>query len=120
MNASKGSGAVKCTCYNATRTLYDYASSENAMICSCYVSVPRIRFIKCVKRRDELVLRGVKRWERRCGVCDWKTSVAEYRIQPNCDTVPLGVLYCDFGSKDPVGTTSTLEGLSSSLLLGIV
>ncbi|CAK8988466.1 unnamed protein product [Durusdinium trenchii] len=23
-----------------------------------------IRFIKCVKRRDELVLRGVKRWER--------------------------------------------------------
>ncbi|CAJ1446901.1 unnamed protein product [Effrenium voratum] len=24
-----------------------------------------IRFIKCVKRRDELVMRGVKRWERR-------------------------------------------------------
>ena len=29
------------------------------------LSAVRIRFIKCVKRRDELVLRGVKRWERR-------------------------------------------------------
>lgn len=31
-----------------------------------FTKLPRIRFIKCVKRRDELVLRGVKRWERRC------------------------------------------------------
>lgn len=37
-------------------------------IAVAFTKLPRIRFIKCVKRRDELVLRGVKRWERRCSL----------------------------------------------------
>eukprot|EP00439_Symbiodinium_sp_Y106_P054363 s4062_g7.t1 len=57
-----------------------------------------IRFIKCVKRRDELVLRGVKRWERNYyGSLD-EPSQKEY--MEDIDTKMRYFLYAASHSKD--------------------